>query len=212
MFPRTVPSEISEEMPRNSPRKCFFGMSLESLILVVESVKATSGINSPVFGKVVEVNEVLFETPGLAKGKLEKLMVADNDSGESVASGVHTSSGMFLSKRQVRASVLASDKCQREKRKTINGDDLLWAMATLGFEEYIEPLKLYLTRYREGDSKGSARGGDANAKRDGQSSQNGQFSQLAHQGSYPQGPYGNSQVTFPLLLFRSAYDGSNAGH
>lgn len=43
----------------------------------------------------------------------------------------------------------ASEKCQREKRKTINGDDLLWAMATLGFEEYIEPLKLYLQKYRE---------------------------------------------------------------
>ncbi|KAK3422367.1 hypothetical protein EUGRSUZ_G02796 [Eucalyptus grandis] len=43
----------------------------------------------------------------------------------------------------------ASDKCQKEKRKTINGDDLLWAMATLGFEEYIEPLKVYLARYRE---------------------------------------------------------------
>ena len=43
----------------------------------------------------------------------------------------------------------ASDKCQREKRKTINGDDLLWAMATLGFEEYIEPLKVYLQKYRE---------------------------------------------------------------
>ncbi|CAI0426963.1 unnamed protein product [Linum tenue] len=43
----------------------------------------------------------------------------------------------------------ASDKCQREKRKTINGDDLLWAMATLGFEDYIEPLKVYLSRYRE---------------------------------------------------------------
>ena len=36
----------------------------------------------------------------------------------------------------------ASDKCQREKRKTINGDDLLWAMSTLGFEEYVEPLKV----------------------------------------------------------------------
>ncbi|CDY18462.1 BnaA04g21250D [Brassica napus] len=95
----------------------------------------------------------------------------------------------------------ASDKCQREKRKTINGDDLLWAMATLGFEEYIEPLKLYLTRYREvyGDSKGSARGGDANANRDGQSSQNGQFSQFAHQGSYPQGPYGNSQAQHMMV-------------
>ena len=26
----------------------------------------------------------------------------------------------------------ASDKCQQEKRKTINGDDLLWAMGSLG--------------------------------------------------------------------------------
>ncbi|XVE75318.1 hypothetical protein DITRI_Ditri12bG0084800 [Diplodiscus trichospermus] len=43
----------------------------------------------------------------------------------------------------------ASDKCQKEKRKTINGDDLLWAVATLGFEDYIEPLKIYLARYRE---------------------------------------------------------------
>ncbi|KAI3738353.1 hypothetical protein L2E82_28382 [Cichorium intybus] len=46
----------------------------------------------------------------------------------------------------------ASDKCQKEKRKTINGDDLLWAMATLEFEDYIDPLKLYLSRYRVGIS------------------------------------------------------------
>ncbi|CAM8998310.1 hypothetical protein QQ045_007879 [Rhodiola kirilowii] len=43
----------------------------------------------------------------------------------------------------------ASEKCQREKRKTINGDDLLWAMTTLGFEEYVEPLKIYLSKFRE---------------------------------------------------------------
>ncbi|PIN19917.1 CCAAT-binding factor, subunit A (HAP3) [Handroanthus impetiginosus] len=43
----------------------------------------------------------------------------------------------------------ASDKCQREKRKTINGDDILWAITTLGFEDYVNPLKLYLTKYRE---------------------------------------------------------------
>ncbi|KAI4351195.1 hypothetical protein L6164_005574 [Bauhinia variegata] len=60
----------------------------------------------------------------------------------------------------------ASDKCQKEKRKTINGDDLLWAMGTLGFEDYLEPLKVYLGRYREGDTKGSVRSGDGSAKRD----------------------------------------------
>ena len=43
----------------------------------------------------------------------------------------------------------ASDKCMQEKRKTINGDDLLWAMSTLGFDKYVEPLRLYLAKYRE---------------------------------------------------------------
>ena len=43
----------------------------------------------------------------------------------------------------------ASEKCQKEKRKTINGEDLLWAMSTLGFNKYVEPLKHYLTKYRE---------------------------------------------------------------
>jgi nuclear transcription Y subunit beta len=43
----------------------------------------------------------------------------------------------------------ASDKCRAERRKTINGDDLLWAMTTLGFDDYIEPLKIYLARYRD---------------------------------------------------------------
>jgi hypothetical protein len=43
----------------------------------------------------------------------------------------------------------ASDRCQTEKRKTINGDDLLYAMSTLGFERYVEPLTVYLKKYRE---------------------------------------------------------------
>ncbi|RLN04098.1 hypothetical protein C2845_PM13G04530 [Panicum miliaceum] len=64
----------------------------------------------------------------------------------------------------------ASDKCQREKRKTINGDDLLWAMTTLGFEAYVGPLKSYLNRYREAEGEkaavlggGGARHGDGAA-------------------------------------------------
>lgn len=43
----------------------------------------------------------------------------------------------------------ASDKCQQEKRKTINGEDILWAMSTLGFDKYVDPLKIYLAKYRE---------------------------------------------------------------
>ncbi|XP_072026084.1 uncharacterized protein [Amphiura filiformis] len=43
----------------------------------------------------------------------------------------------------------ASERCHQEKRKTINGEDILFAMSTLGFDNYVEPLKLYLQKYRE---------------------------------------------------------------
>ncbi|GLT88914.1 hypothetical protein SLE2022_069210 [Rubroshorea leprosula] len=77
----------------------------------------------------------------------------------------------------------ASDKCQKEKRKTINGDDLLWAMVTLGFEDYVEPLKIYLARYREleGDAKVSARSGEGSVKRDAVGSLPGQNAQAQGQ-------------------------------
>ncbi|CAC5418294.1 NFYB [Mytilus coruscus] len=59
----------------------------------------------------------------------------------------------------------ASERCHQEKRKTINGEDILFAMSTLGFDSYVEPLKLYLQKYREankGDKSvsGHGAGGD----------------------------------------------------
>lgn len=43
----------------------------------------------------------------------------------------------------------ASDRCIREKRKTINGEDILFSMHDLGFENYAEVLKIFLAKYRE---------------------------------------------------------------
>lgn len=48
-----------------------------------------------------------------------------------------------------RPTSLASEKCQQEKRKTVNGEDILFAMTSLGFENYAEALKVYLSKYRE---------------------------------------------------------------
>lgn len=45
----------------------------------------------------------------------------------------------------------AIDKCMLEKRKTLNGEDILWAMFTLGFEHYAETLKIYLAKYRQSE-------------------------------------------------------------
>nr|GMC51708.1 nuclear transcription factor Y subunit B-3-like [Ipomoea batatas] len=72
----------------------------------------------------------------------------------------------------------ASDKCQREKRKTINGDDLLWAMTTLGFEDYVEPLKIYLQRFRDMEGEKSAMAGRQEKDAGG----NGSFANMGNSG------------------------------
>ncbi|KAL2940981.1 Nuclear transcription factor Y subunit B-4 [Bienertia sinuspersici] len=43
----------------------------------------------------------------------------------------------------------ASDKCHKENRKTVNGDDICWALSTLGFDNYGEAITQYLHKYRE---------------------------------------------------------------
>lgn len=43
----------------------------------------------------------------------------------------------------------AAEKCHEEKRKTIGGEDVLYAMMMLGFEQYVEPLKIYLSKMRQ---------------------------------------------------------------
>ncbi|GMG50283.1 unnamed protein product [Ambrosiozyma monospora] len=43
----------------------------------------------------------------------------------------------------------AAEKCTIEKRKTLNGEDILFSMYSLGFENYAETLKIYLAKYRE---------------------------------------------------------------
>ncbi|SCU91312.1 LADA_0F09230g1_1 [Lachancea dasiensis] len=43
----------------------------------------------------------------------------------------------------------ANDRCSQDKRKTINGEDILTSLNALGFENYAEVLKIYLAKYRQ---------------------------------------------------------------
>ena len=65
----------------------------------------------------------------------------------------------------------ASEKCSAEKRKTVNGEDILFAMTSLGFENYSEVLKIYLAKYREyqllkQEKEGNRKGSSANDEED----------------------------------------------
>ncbi|XP_076912377.1 nuclear transcription factor Y subunit B-5-like, partial [Bidens hawaiensis] len=43
----------------------------------------------------------------------------------------------------------ASEKCRRDNRKTITGDDLCWALASLGFDDCSYAVMRYLNKFRE---------------------------------------------------------------
>lgn len=60
----------------------------------------------------------------------------------------------------------ASDKCHKEKRKTVNGDDICFALATLGFDDYAEPLKRYLYKYRDQEGERGSHRPSNNEERD----------------------------------------------
>jgi len=54
----------------------------------------------------------------------------------------------------------ASERLRLEKRKTINGPDLIFAMRALGFDDYIPYLELFLEKYRK-----ASRGDGSDVKR-----------------------------------------------
>ena len=49
----------------------------------------------------------------------------------------------------------ACEKCMNDKRRTINGNDLIYAMRQLGFERYLENIQLYYDKYQETCKKAS---------------------------------------------------------
>lgn len=56
----------------------------------------------------------------------------------------------------------AGEKCFLEKRKTLNGDDILFALLNMGFDSYNDVLQTYLLKYREStkESKPEKKAGD----------------------------------------------------
>ncbi|XP_021898882.1 nuclear transcription factor Y subunit B-4 [Carica papaya] len=69
----------------------------------------------------------------------------------------------------------ASDKCHKENRKTVNGDDICWAFSALGFDEYAEAIIRYLHKYREAERQKANQNKPANAQdKDEESNRSGQ--------------------------------------
>ncbi|KXS09592.1 hypothetical protein M427DRAFT_105180 [Gonapodya prolifera JEL478] len=43
----------------------------------------------------------------------------------------------------------AADKCSTDRRKTVSGEDIIWAMDSLGFDMYAATMRTFLQRYKD---------------------------------------------------------------
>ncbi|KAJ5911625.1 Nuclear transcription factor Y [Penicillium subrubescens] len=92
----------------------------------------------------------------------------------------------------------ASEKCQQEKRKTVNGEDILFAMTSLGFENYAEALKIYLSKYRETQSARGENQGRPSSSGYGAGGPVGGAGQ-ARPAGFPEGAEGANSILNPNL-------------
>ncbi|KAJ8753481.1 hypothetical protein K2173_019880 [Erythroxylum novogranatense] len=64
----------------------------------------------------------------------------------------------------------AADKCHKENRKTVNGDDICWALSSLGFDGYADAILRYLHKFRGAESQRANQNKDsASGKKDEES-------------------------------------------
>uniref|UniRef100_A0A803QCN5 Transcription factor CBF/NF-Y/archaeal histone domain-containing protein n=1 Tax=Cannabis sativa TaxID=3483 RepID=A0A803QCN5_CANSA len=113
----------------------------------------------------------------------------------------------------------ANDRCQREQRKTVTAEDVLWAMAKLGFDDYVEPLTLFLTRHRESEtdrSSSSLRPEPAYVKRNSSANMDHYGpSHHLHVGPYGPGGPGYQLGPYPPAMFENSIHGyfrDGSGH
>ncbi|KAF7108020.1 hypothetical protein CFC21_108576 [Triticum aestivum] len=58
----------------------------------------------------------------------------------------------------------ANERCHMEHRKTVNAEDIVWALNRLGFDDYVVPLSVFLHRMRDPEAAtGGAAAGDRRA-------------------------------------------------
>ena len=58
----------------------------------------------------------------------------------------------------------ANERCRMQRRKTVNAEDIVWALNRLGFDDYVVPLSVFLERMRDPEAgTGGAAAGDSRA-------------------------------------------------
>ncbi|KAI5583300.1 hypothetical protein BDE02_06G004400 [Populus trichocarpa] len=116
----------------------------------------------------------------------------------------------------------ANERCQREQRKTITAEDVLYAMSKLGFDDYIEPLTIYLHRYRELEGERgsmrceplvkSTRNNNNNVDQFGAMAGVGAYAPAFHVSHHHHGFFGGSPIGAGYMNTRDATPNASSSH
>ncbi|KAF8109894.1 hypothetical protein N665_0089s0015 [Sinapis alba] len=101
----------------------------------------------------------------------------------------------------------ANERCQREQRKTITAEDILWAMSKLGFDDYVGPLNVFINRYREFETdRGCSLRGESSSFKPVYGG-----SGMGFHGPPPPGPYGYGMLDQSMYMGGGRYYHNGSG-
>ena len=80
---------------------------------------------------------------------ISEVLVGDVRIDNSVRDFIQNSVASFI----LHLTAEACTKCDREGRKAITGDDILWSVDRLGFRDYEPPLRTFLRKHRAIESE-----------------------------------------------------------
>jgi len=88
------------------------------------------------------------EEPRLPVRNMTRIMQRALPTYAKISQDAKTSTQLCVSEFMGIINTEAVEKCNGESRKIVSGEDLIWAMGRLGFEDYVGPLSLLLQNYR----------------------------------------------------------------
>ncbi|TIA91762.1 hypothetical protein E3P99_00885 [Wallemia hederae] len=121
----------------------------------IQPLKTTPNFTESELGEFKEQDRFLpiANVARIMKNSLPDNVKISKDSKESVQECVSEFISFITSEAQERSLL--------EKRKTINGEDLIHSMSALGFENYSQLLKIYLAKFRHNQATQSTKADDA---------------------------------------------------
>lgn len=117
------------------------------MLIVFQFMDSNSSCNYDMDGNFRALPQLL--PSSLITKIMQEVLTEDVKIDDAFKEGIQNCVASFI----LHLTAEACTKCEREGRKSITGDDILWSVDRLGFKDYEPPLRTFLRKHRAIESE-----------------------------------------------------------